>query len=60
MLKRKKGQSTLEYIIVFVAIVAAIMLTAWAFLGPTMNKVMNSAAGRINNAATAFGSANIQ
>ncbi len=54
MLSKKKGQSTLEYIIVFSAIVAAIMLVAWKVLNPAMNRVMDSAANQINNAASSF------
>jgi len=54
MLKKTKGQSTLEYITVFVAIVAAIVLVAAAILKPSVNKIFDASANKINAAAAAF------
>lgn len=52
---KRKGQSTLEYIIVFTAIVAAILGIAYTTLKPAVQGVMTSAANKITNAADAFG-----
>jgi hypothetical protein len=41
MLKPKKAQGTLEYIIVFTAIVAAIVLAANTFLKPRVNAMLD-------------------
>lgn len=54
MLKKMKGQSTLEYITVFVAIVAAIVLVAANVLRPSINKIFDASANKINAAATIF------
>jgi len=54
MLRNKRGQSTLEYIVVFTAIVAGILVFAWTQLRPAVSNVMNSASTRITNAATTF------
>lgn len=51
---REKGQSTLEYITVFAAIVAAIVIFAFAKLKPAVEDVMDSSAGKITNAASEF------
>lgn len=47
----KKGQSILEYVVVFVAIVSVVILAAPAFLKPAMNRYYNSAGGYIESAA---------
>jgi len=54
MLRKKRGQSTLEYITLFAAIVAAIVLFAYAKMKPAMEKVMDSSATKITNAAANF------
>lgn len=54
MLKKMKGQSTLEYITVFVAVVVAIVLLAANILRPSINKVLEASADRINAAAANF------
>ena len=54
----KKGQSTLEYIVVFAAIVVAAIVIAFTTLRPSVQNVMNSAAGELNNASTNFGALN--
>lgn len=54
MKSHNKGQSTLEYIAVFVAIVAAIALFTYSKISPAMQKVMDSAASKINTAAANF------
>ena len=57
--RRKRGQSTLEYITVFVAIVAAIIAVAYNVLNPAMNRVITASGNRISAAASQFQSANI-
>jgi uncharacterized protein (UPF0333 family) len=59
MLKRKKGQSTLEYITVFVVVIAAIVVVISGVLRPAVNQVITSSATRVNTAATQFSSASI-
>ena len=60
MLNRKKGQSTLEYITVFVAIVAVIVFVAFTVMRPAVNRVMVSAGNRIGAAAVGFENATIR
>ncbi len=55
---KRRGQSTLEYIIVFTAIVAAILIFAYKTLNPAVGNVMGSAASRITNAADTFNTTN--
>lgn len=55
MLRKKKGQSTLEYIIVFSAIVAAILIFAYQKLNPAVEKILNSTATEIEDASDKFG-----
>ena len=54
MLRKRKGQSTLEYITLFAAIVAAVLLFAWNFMRPAVGNVMGAAANKITNAAKTF------
>ncbi|MFH1397221.1 MAG: hypothetical protein ABIH27_01550 [Candidatus Omnitrophota bacterium] len=54
MLRKIKGQSTLEYIAVFVAIVAAIVAVAYSTLSPAVGNVMTNSATKITNAASSF------
>lgn len=54
MLRERKAQSTLEYITVFTAIVAAIVVLAYAVLKPAVGKLMNAAADKIGDAADQF------
>lgn len=56
---KRKGQSTLEYITVFVAIVAAIVAVAFTKLKPAVNNVIDSAANKITDATTEFDSADL-
>lgn len=42
------GQSTMEYVIVLTAIVAAILFAATQFIRPSMNKVMRDASVSMN------------
>jgi uncharacterized protein (UPF0333 family) len=52
MLVKKKGQSTLEYVLVLSAIIAAIIFAAFQFVKPrlqdSMNKVSNEMSKAIN------------
>jgi uncharacterized protein (UPF0333 family) len=59
MVLKKKGQSTLEYITVFVAIIAAIVLVAFKVLQPSVNKIIESSANKIDQAATKFNTSNV-
>lgn len=54
MLKNKKAQSTLEYITVFTAIVAAIVILAYAKLQPAVNSMLDASAQKITDAAAQF------
>lgn len=50
----KVGQSTLEYVIVLTAIVAAILFAAIQFMRPTVNKVYSDAGITMNASGTLF------
>jgi len=54
MLRRERGQSTLEYIAVFAAIVGAIIVFAYAKLKPAVENVMDSSATKITTATSDF------
>ncbi|MDD2679213.1 MAG: hypothetical protein PHO03_00205 [Candidatus Omnitrophica bacterium] len=54
MLKRKRAQSTLEYIAVFAAIVGAIIIFAYLKLKPAVENVMDSSATKITTATSDF------
>ena len=54
MLRTKKAQSTLEYIIIFVAIIVAVFVVAYNALRPAVEDMENQAAGQISAAATRF------
>ncbi|MDD2927402.1 MAG: hypothetical protein PHE30_00940 [Candidatus Omnitrophica bacterium] len=49
-----RGQSTLEYIAVFAAIVGAIIIFAYAKLKPAVQNVMDSSATKITTATSDF------
>ena len=53
-MKKSKAQSTLEYITVFVVVVAAIVAFAGRSLKPATENVLSNAAARIQNAANQF------
>lgn len=48
------GQSTLEYVIVLTAIVAAILLAASQFIKPSVNRVYSEASGAMNTSSSYF------
>ena len=50
----RSGQSTLEYVIVLTAIVAAILFAATQFIKPGVNKIFGEAGGRLNNSGDVF------
>ena len=52
----KVGQSTLEYVIVLTAIVAAILFAAAQFIKPSVNKIYGDAGTTLNSSGTLFGS----
>jgi len=54
MLRKRKAQSTLEYIAVFAAIVGAIVVFAYAKLKPAVQNVMDSSATKITTATNNF------
>lgn len=54
MLKSKKAQSTLEYIVVFTIVVAVIFVVAHNALRPAIVNLIDAAAGKVSNAATQF------
>lgn len=49
---QEKGQSTLEYILVLAAIIAAVALAAGTVLQQGINTTMTNAGGAVENAAT--------
>ena len=53
--KNKRGQSTVEYVIVFTAIAAAIIVAAANIIRPAVNRVYNEAGGGIEHAANFLG-----
>lgn len=59
MFRNKKAQSTLEYITIFVAIVAAIVAFAWSTLNPAAKSMLEASANKITNAVTAFETADV-
>lgn len=59
MLRKRRGQSTLEYITVFVAIVAAIVLFAYAKLKSGVENVYNSVGDKIIAAGDQFKTTNL-
>ncbi len=53
--RRNKGQSILEYITVFTAIVAVIVLLAMTKLRPAISHLLDNSAAKIEAAGTDFG-----
>ena len=51
---KRKGQSTLEYMIIFLVVVAAIAAFAWNALNPSVSNLLNKAADKINSSADEF------
>ncbi|MCX5703996.1 MAG: hypothetical protein NT066_05875 [Candidatus Omnitrophica bacterium] len=56
---KNKGQSTLEYITIFVAIVAAVIILAYAKFKPAVESLYNGVGSRLTNAATTFQSGSL-
>lgn len=54
-LRQKKGQSTVEYVIVFTAIAVAIIFAASTIITPAVNKTYTQAGAKIGAAANFFG-----
>jgi len=54
MLRKKKGQSTMEYIVLFAAVVAAILAFAYTSLRGGVQKVMTESGNKITDAADRF------
>ena len=54
-LRDKGGQSTVEYVIVFTAIAAAIIFAAANIITPAVNKTYNEASEGIEKGADYFG-----
>jgi len=54
MLRGKKGQSTLEYIIIFSVIVVAVFILAYKALSPGVGRVMNKSADGMKDAVNRF------
>ncbi len=50
----KVGQSTLEYVIVLTAIVAAILFAATQFIKPGVNRIYDETGTKLNDTATVF------
>jgi Flp pilus assembly pilin Flp len=53
--KKQKGQSTVEYVIVFTAIAAAIIFAAVSIIKPAVNKTYGEAGNSIEKGANYFG-----
>lgn len=58
MVRREKGQSILEYITVFTAIVAAVLVLAYGPIRGAINNIITNATTSIGNHATTFGANN--
>jgi Flp pilus assembly pilin Flp len=54
-LREKSGQSTVEYVVVFTAIAAAIIFAAINIIRPTVNSTYQEAGRSITEGATYFG-----
>jgi uncharacterized protein (UPF0333 family) len=54
MLRKKKGQSTLEYIVLFAAVVAAVIAFAYVNLRGGVQRVQQEAGAKITDAADRF------
>lgn len=57
MMKKRKGQGILEYVVVLTAIIAVIILAATAVIGPAANRTMSSAGTVIDTGSGKFGKA---
>ena len=53
--KKEKGQSTVEYVIVFTAIAAAIIFAAVYIIRPAVNKAYNEAGNSIERGSDYLG-----
>jgi uncharacterized membrane protein len=53
-IRKRNAQSTLEYIALFAAVVAAIAVMAYTKLQPAVESILDSAASKISEAATNF------
>ncbi|MDD5004890.1 MAG: hypothetical protein PHS93_00060 [Candidatus Omnitrophica bacterium] len=51
----RRGQSTVEYVIVFTAIAAAIIFAAVSIIKPAVNRTYNQAGASIERGADYFG-----
>lgn len=51
---KRAGQSTLEYVIVLTAIVAAILFAASQFIKPSVNRVYGEAGNALNKSGNLF------
>lgn len=54
MLRKKKGQSTMEYIVLFAAVVAAVIAFAYVSLRGGVQRVQREAGQKIDDAAARF------
>lgn len=52
--KNKRGQSTVEYVIVFTAIAAALIYAATQVIQPTVNQIYTDAGQSINQSGSYF------
>jgi len=52
MLKQKRAQSTLEYIIIFTAVIGAILLAANTIIKPKMNNMLDHVATQAETAVS--------
>jgi len=53
-MKKKKGQSTLEYVIIFSVVIIAILAFAWTTLQPKIKDLLDAGANKIGQAAGNF------
>jgi Flp pilus assembly pilin Flp len=54
MLRKKKGQSTMEYIVLFAAVVAAILAFAYTSLRGGVKRVLTESGNKIDASADKF------
>ena len=52
----RRGQSTLEYLLIAAAVIAAIAIAARTLIGPAVSNTLTSSQGAIDNAANQISS----
>lgn len=56
MLRKKKAQSTLEYIIIFSVVIVAVFVVAYSAFSPKVRDLVTKASDKVGNASATFAS----